>query len=121
VPRWALVLVASWGLLVAASFVLGNVADRAGPTCLLRRTTGIPCPTCGSTRAALAAGRGRLLEAFALNPFIVVAGAVAAVMIALRLVTAQRFRLAPRWHRTAWIGLGVALLANWAWVIATQR
>jgi hypothetical protein len=38
------------------------------PHCWLRHTLGIPCPTCGSTRCALALVRGNIGAALLFNP-----------------------------------------------------
>jgi uncharacterized protein DUF2752 len=45
------------------------------PACQFHRWTGIACPTCGMTRAALALLEGRFLSAFATNPLAAAAGA----------------------------------------------
>jgi hypothetical protein len=51
------------------------------PRCIFRAWTGAPCPTCGTTRAAIAFLGGNLTEALATNPlatafgFVFVAGA----------------------------------------------
>jgi len=42
--------------------------DPAGSICFLRRATGLPCPTCGLTRAFYAMGRGAVGEAFEEHP-----------------------------------------------------
>lgn len=48
-----------------------NPSFQTGMTgvCLWKRATGIPCPSCGSTRAVLAILRGDLLQALQWNPF----------------------------------------------------
>lgn len=47
--------------------------------CLLRATTGIPCPLCGSTTAAVALGRGEFTRAFLASPLAVL-GACALIL-----------------------------------------
>ncbi len=44
--------------------------------CLFRNATGLPCPTCGTTRAVLAAADGRLADAASFNPFMATAALV---------------------------------------------
>jgi len=67
----AAVLLAS---VFAASFLqLGRPANPSSRSadytiCLLRRTTGLPCATCGMTRSFWALGRGAVGEAFRLHP-----------------------------------------------------
>ena len=95
------------------------------PRCTFRALTGLPCPTCGSTRALLALAGGHPVEAFLWNPLVV---ALAAAFAAGGLV-------APLWaalgaplpvpSRRAWkvIRLGAVLLvvANWAWLAVRLR
>ena len=55
--------------------------------CPLRTVTGVPCPMCGMTTAATALADGRLHDALAANPFVlllVAATVVMAVVIGLR-------------------------------------
>jgi hypothetical protein len=94
------------------------------PVCLFRESTGIPCPTCGSTRLLESLLSGRILEAAAMNP-LVFAG-LAAVLVWALLSTARvalglpgwRVVLA-RWERRLLLCFAiVATLANWAYVIA---
>lgn len=45
--------------------------------CLFRSATGIPCPSCGTTRSVLALMRGQLPQALLLNPLgVIMAGAM---------------------------------------------
>jgi hypothetical protein len=41
------------------------------PACLFYELSGLPCPTCGATRATLAFARGDWLTALHLNPLVV--------------------------------------------------
>ncbi len=41
------------------------------PSCLFRSLTGMPCPTCGTTRALMHFSRGDLATAFSQNPLFV--------------------------------------------------
>jgi len=43
-------------------------ANVVGPVCLLKKTTGIPCPSCGSTRSMIALVHGELIEGILWNP-----------------------------------------------------
>ena len=68
---------------------LPAIGPEGSTLCLLRRTTGLPCPTCGMTRSFCAMGRGDLRDAFRQHPlgpvlhallaFVMVRSAVAAV------------------------------------------
>jgi hypothetical protein len=97
------------------------------PLCAFKTITGLPCPTCGITRAVIALSRGDLDRALFMNPLAAVAGLAAlayllyaAAVLALRL---PRLRpvVTPRDARLLRAG-GVSLLAlNWIWLIATGR
>ena len=119
VPGWALGVVALWLGSVAAAAWLGRTFGVAWSPCLWRRATGVPCPTCGATRAALAALDGRLADAFLLNPMVVLGAAAASVWLAVRLGLGRRpaVHLSPAGRRAAWCVLAGAVALNWAYVI----
>ena len=54
--------------------------------CPLRAVTGIPCPSCGLTRALAHLERGHVAEALRFHPFVPLVFAAALVLIALLLV-----------------------------------
>ena len=56
--------------------------------CIFRGLTGVPCPTCGTTRAATAFLNGELAGAFAANPLAALAGLI--------LLSVHRWRLSGR-------------------------
>jgi len=114
------------GLLAAAAVWLLRL-DRIPLTlCVFKGLTGLPCPTCGSTRAL-----GRLFAldfagALAMNPFttlvtvIVAAWAVADLALlprrrALDLDVPKRLGFALR------VGALILFLANWVYLIAAGR
>lgn len=111
------------GVGVAAAAVVWPAfesATGAGLPCPLRTVTGIPCPMCGMTTASVALVRGRLHDAVAANPFVLllaVGTVVMAVVLALRLVG----RLAPPrpWARSSTTrvlrGAGVLAVVSEAW------
>jgi hypothetical protein len=120
VPWWAVLVVAGWITAVAVIHARGLAIGGEPPVvCTFRRMTGVPCATCGSTRAAFALARGDLFAALLLNPLVVVTGAVLALILLARLVSARRLRLElsrpGRW--LAWSIAAVLFAANWAWVI----
>jgi hypothetical protein len=81
--------------LAACCIVLAAVhlTHRPGTLCLLRATTGVPCPLCGGTTAAVRLGRFDLRGALAANPVAVVGGV---------LISASRLGLARRWWRLSY-------------------
>lgn len=93
-------------VLAAVVLLLGVVHVRRPPTfCLLRATTGVPCPFCGGTTAAVDVGRGQFAAALAASP---VAVAMLAGWPALGAVRA------PAWwwrHRSRLIAVVLAMLA----------
>lgn len=124
VPGWALAIGAGWLLLVGVHEIL-RPPDATSTVCVFRAVTGVPCATCGSSRAVRAAVAGQPLVAVAHNP-LVVTGAIAALgWAALRLLFARTIVLGrggaarrgspSRWM---WAGLLAVFVANWAWVIA---
>jgi hypothetical protein len=95
--------------------------------CPFRHLTGIPCVTCGGTRALLALTRGDVNTAFHWNP-LVAAVSIAALIFLLyaAVVTALRaprlrVRLAERdrtlFRATAW----TAIASNWVFLILQGR
>jgi hypothetical protein len=110
-----------WAALVVV-FLLVKPAGTEATLCLFRNATGLPCPTCGSTRAALAVADGRLLEAVVLNPLMTIAIFVGVVWLTVRVGFARRIQLdLTRPARgLAWGAMALLLAANWVWVIARQ-
>src|SRR5438132_399412 len=65
--------------LVVASIIIARVSEHWNlpfMKCAFKSATGLPCVTCGGTRALRALSRGEFAEAFWLNP-LVIAGAFA--------------------------------------------
>jgi hypothetical protein len=113
-----------WGAVAAALVALSPLAPRfasALPVCPLKSLIGLPCLTCGTTRAALALGRLDLGAAFAVSPLaaagwsvLIVGGLAAGVASLARLEVPEPPRHLPRMLR--W-GAIAAVLANWAYLI----
>jgi hypothetical protein len=88
--------------------------------CPLHRLTGLPCPTCGGTHAALAIVHLRPAAAFALNPLVT----AFAVLLTLWGAYAIAATLVPRWRRNLVLpprqrmrvrwAVAAAILAGWA-------
>ena len=97
------------------------------PRCGFLALTGVPCFTCGATRAGLAFLQGNFLEAWRLNPLVSAAFAAVAVFdlyaFAVLVSRAPRARISlthPRARRVMITLLAVLAVANWTYVVATS-
>ena len=115
-----------WGAVAAVLLAASPWASFAGDAlweCTFKSWTGIPCPTCGTARAALALARFDVLGAVSRYPlptiaWIVLIGGglyVGAMALLGRTPPAIPSRL-PAWGRAAIVA---AFLANWVYSIAT--
>lgn len=113
---------------VAGYAWLGFVAHDPGSdttVCLLKNVTGIPCPSCGSTRALVALSSGDLSGIFRYNPIGMIIAAillVAPFWIAFDLLTGRRtlasgFIAFEHFVQRKWVAIPavVLLVANWIW------
>ena len=90
--------------------------------CLFRNATGLPCPTCGTTRAVLAAADGRILDAALFNPFVVAAAIVGGVWLVVTFGVRGRLRIEISRPWRIWLSalVGVLFLVNWGYLIARE-
>jgi hypothetical protein len=91
------------------------------PPCPFRALTGVPCPSCGTTRAAISLLHGDVIASLADNPLaslagiaFVVGGALVPLWISLGGKLPALPRPLPLWLRMTAVAV---LIANWAWVI----
>jgi hypothetical protein len=115
-----------WGgaaLAGAAAAPFARFFAAASPACVFRAVTGVACPTCGGTRALLALARLDLPGALAWNPLVTLAALVFVLGGLLALARAFRGRGVPGGPPPRWAGAaaGLALAANWAFVIVRLR
>ncbi len=113
-----------WGVVTVSTVVLRPFWLALAPllpACPFRAITGIPCPTCGSTHAAVALMHGRVGAALAANPLAALVGAaflvgglVAPLWAALGWPVPEVPAPLPRWLRAAIVA---TIVANWAWLI----
>lgn len=121
-----------WGsvgtFLAAAGFVAFLLAPRflgQATVCVFKAGTGIPCPTCGTTRVLEALAAGDVGTALATNPLAVIALAGSALYLVYAwLVVAGITRpWRPGWltpPMPLWLRLGLPLVlaANWLYLMA---
>ncbi len=116
-----------WGAAAVSLLLLSPLVPRwtAGlPPCFFHRVTGLPCLTCGGTRAALALLSGDLAGAFHANPLVAAAlllfvvGGFASGALALAGRGLREPERLPPWTRAAVV---LVLAANWLWLIMNGR
>lgn len=116
-----------WSAAAISAVILRPVWIAIAPllgSCTFRNLTGIPCPSCGATRTALALLDLELATAAAVNPLATIAGLVfviggglALVWVLLRgRVPAYKMRWSRRWI-IATVGI---ILINWVYLILTD-
>jgi len=120
------VVVALWTAALVAGVGVVAIWLRLGlprPICRLRAWTGIPCPTCGSTRMIEAQLVGDLLGAAAWNPLVFAVLVLLGLWLVLRgirsLFGLPAWRIATtRNERRALLVLGLALVVTgWAYLV----
>ena len=90
--------------------------------CPLKRLLGVPCPSCGTTRATAMLLRGDVCGAFAMQPL-----AVAVLILLCPAVAVGWLTVGGPWMKRLfavlsrqilfWVALTLAILANWIYVI----
>jgi len=122
---WLSIALASAALVVL--WIASGHEELPTVICPFRAITGIPCLSCGGTRALLALAHGDVRAAFVWNP-LVAAGTVAALVwllyaafvIILR-APRLRLRLEARDRLALRVAAGLAIAGNWIFLIAQGR
>jgi len=78
--------------------------------CAARDLFGLPCPSCGGTRALAALSHGNIGEALRFNPFVIIG-------LALLLLLPRAQRIPPRWKSWGWPVFFAAAGANWLYLL----
>ena len=122
----AALCIVGYGWIVVNSVWGGGVSFHT--VCFFKMVTGIPCPSCGTTRSIVHLMHGDIAGALQTNPFGLLAGiclvAVPAWLLSDSIRNTSTFVLA--WHKAEsvlsqkpWIAvtLIMAVIANWGWNI----
>jgi hypothetical protein len=120
VRPWA--LAGLLGLGAAAVFTVWSPPEEARYSiCLTRRTTGMPCPACGMTRALAHLAKGEWAQAWAAHPMAPILGAQALLAWLYWGLAAWRGRTpsAPAWLSAVVIGNAALLGVIWLIRLAT--
>jgi len=120
-----------WGSLILLAAALGAAWLTCGlptPLCPLHAWSGIPCPTCGSTRAAGALINGEIKAAFVWNPLMTAGffGAAAYLCYAAAVVIGRLPRLrieslTPHEARVIRVLAILLIAANWLYLLLAGR
>lgn len=114
------------GLVAGAAVWLLHL-DRIPITlCLFKGLTGLPCPTCGSTRALGHLFALDFVGALRMNPFTTLAAVVIAAWAAADLALLPRrqalgLQVSPRLAFAFRVGALVLFVANWVYLVAAGR
>ncbi|MFI5196406.1 MAG: DUF2752 domain-containing protein [Chitinophagales bacterium] len=131
--KWLYTLVAVCSL-AGSLWVLWNIQNNtltnthAGPdVCLFRKVTGLPCPSCGSTRSVLYITKLEFRDALYANPigFLLAAGILIFPFWILYDITTRKKTFYNFYHtletsiRKRWVTVALICLftANWLWNI----
>jgi hypothetical protein len=116
------------GMTILGCAVVGLLGlDRLGPTfCFFKLTTGLPCPTCGATRALGRLAHLDLAGAIAMNPLVAAGGLAVLAWGVVDLVLlpgrrALRFEARGPWPTRIRLLALAALAANWAFLLLARR
>jgi hypothetical protein len=102
-----------------AALLLANlrIPGRPSTLCPLRALTGVPCPFCGGTTAAVEVGRFDLAAALRVNPVVVLAAVMIIAMpvvIGLRTARHVGWPAAPA-RRTIYLALASTVMVSELW------
>ena len=95
------------------------------PACTFKGLTGIPCPTCGATRAALYLSQGEIVAALAMNPLTTLGFMAAILYLLYSVVTLAcdlprvNFLFTDREKNMVRAALVILLFAQWFYLIHT--
>jgi len=116
-----------WGAAAVSAVILRPLWIAVAPhlrSCTFRNLTGIPCPTCGTTRTGLALLDFDFCGAFVVNPLATVAGVVfiagGGLALAWALLRGPIPSSSLQWYRRWTMPFIGMILINWAYLILTR-
>ena len=120
------VIFGGMGLLGALAVGLLNLDHLGFSVCALKTVTGIPCPTCGGTRAIGCLARWDLVGALRMNPLVALAGLAAIPWFVADAVLLVRGRaldvsVSPRMASVLRVLTVAALGFNWLYLLLAGR
>jgi hypothetical protein len=123
----ALACLAGYALLFFSIYSFQYKPGSGFGTCIFKKIAGIPCPSCGSTRAMLLLARGDVYGSLMMNPLAMLS---AAIMVAAPLwmgydlasnkqTLLNSYKKIELTVRVKWISvlLIILVMANWLWNI----
>ena len=118
-PLWAVLIVLVWSAFGLVLVGLSAYFHRPIQLCLIKRLTGVACPTCGFTRGALSLLGGQVAQAWLYNPLLFSVLSLFSAAIAVRIIWGRslRINLTGIERSTACILAGALFFANWAYII----
>lgn len=119
-------ILAACALVAIAMVALLHLDRLPFSLCVFKAATGLPCMTCGTTRALARLARLDVAGALAMNPLSTLGTLVllpwgAADLALLSRGRALALELSPAAGRVFRVAAVVAVLANWAWLVAAGR
>lgn len=118
--------IAGYSWLAVASYIQDARSWQPG-NCLFKHLTGIPCPSCGSTRSILALIHGDILHALLLNPLGILLAFLLAVLpfwmlydlVSRKPTLWMVYTQAELYLKRKWIAIPAILVivVNWIWNI----
>jgi hypothetical protein len=95
------------------------------PSCVFKAVTGVPCPTCGSTRSIVFLSHGDMLSAFYMNPLVALCAIIALVYFFYRIITlafelpAMEVALTEREQDRLRVLAALFVGLNWLYLVVT--
>lgn len=102
------------GPIVPPALICSLLALVPFSTCIVKITTGLPCPACGMTRASLRLLHGDLPGSIAMHPLAIPSAGALGIAFVLAAALRPQHPLWERFVRTALTVFGVAFVLVWA-------